>query len=38
VPEAHQVGGLIVLLLTGLAVRELCRREGVKDWTFRWRR
>lgn len=21
---------------SGLSVREFCRREGLKDWTFRW--
>jgi hypothetical protein len=21
---------------SGLAVRDFCRREGLKDWTFRW--
>jgi hypothetical protein len=21
---------------TGLSVRDFCRREGLKDWTFRW--
>jgi transposase len=22
--------------LSGLSVRDFCRREGLKDWTFRW--
>ena len=21
---------------SGLTVRDFCRREGLKDWTFRW--